>query len=384
VEGMIRVRTAAVCAGLLAATILATSAHAVRHHAVVTARAGILIDNQTGEVLWQRNPDLPLPPASTTKIVTAMVALQSGRLEDSLTVTPQAAAAPPSKIGLRPGWKMRLRDLVYALLLNSANDAAIVIAEGLSGSVPEFAARMNAEARLLGATNTHFVNPNGLPAANHYSTARDLTTMFARALGNPLFETVVSTKTTSVRPATGPARPIALRTHNRLLGNYRIQVLGKTGWTRAAKRCFVGAARADGREIGVAVLGSTDLWGDLKRLLDYGFGAGGAPEPVLPAVQAAAADSAAGDDDEPKVSAQHAQRYFVSVGTFRSMRSATRLRSSLAQEGYRASIQTTRRGGHAPYRVLVGSYPSRQAAEHAAAKLKRKTHHTPTVVVVRS
>ena len=181
-----------------------------RPHAAVTARAAILIDNQTGEVLWQRNPDLPLPPASTTKIVTAMVALQSGRLDDSLMVSPQAAAAPPSKISLRPGWRMRLRDLVYALLLNSANDAAVVIAEGLGGSVPEFAERMNAEARLLGATNTHFVNPNGLPAANHYTTARDLATMFAHALQNPVFETVVSTKTTSVSPAAGSTRRIAL------------------------------------------------------------------------------------------------------------------------------------------------------------------------------
>jgi D-alanyl-D-alanine carboxypeptidase (penicillin-binding protein 5/6) len=382
---MIRVRISGVWAGLLAAAILATSAHAARSHTGVTARAAILIDNQTGEVLWERNPDLPLPPASTTKIVTAMVALQSGRLEDSLIVTPQAAAAPPSKIGLRPGWRMRLRDLVYALLLNSANDAAVVIAEGLGSSVPEFAARMNEEARLLGATNTHFVNPNGLPAANHYSTARDLTTMFARALENPLFERVVSTKTTSVWPAAGSVRRIALRSHNRLLGNYRIQVLGKTGWTRAAKKCFAGAARADGREIGVAVLGSTDLWGDLKRLLDYGFGASGAPEPAPPAVQVAtAAASAAGDDDEPKVSAQPAQRYFVSLSAFRTRRSAAQLRSSLARAGYRASIQTTRHGGHALYRVLVGSYSSRRAAEQAAAKLRRKNEPPPTVFLARS
>src|ERR1051325_9504581 len=121
-----------------------------RGRQIVTAKAAILIDNQTGEVLWQRNPDLPLPPASTTKIVTALLALQSGRLDDTLSVTPEAAQAPPSKISLRPGWRMRLRDLVYAVLLNSANDAAVVIAEGLSGNVHDFAERMNAEARALG------------------------------------------------------------------------------------------------------------------------------------------------------------------------------------------------------------------------------------------
>ncbi len=377
---MVRASTRALGLGFLVSVIFTTSAYAVRLHTAVTARAAILIDNQTGEVLWQHNQDLRLPPASTTKIVTAMVALQSGRLDDSLTVSRQAAAAPPSKVGLRPGWRMRLRDLLYALLLNSANDAAVVIGEGLSGSVPEFAERMNAEARLLGATNTHFVNPNGLPAENHYTTARDLATMFAHALQNPVFETIVSTKTTSVHPAAGSTRRIALHNHNRLLGNYRIQVIGKTGWTRAAKKCFVGAARADGREIGVAVLGSTDVWGDLKRLLDYGFGANGAPEPP-PEMQMAAMVNAAGDDDEPELAVQPAQRYFVSVGTFRGMRSAARLRSSLARVGYRASLQTVRRGRQRLYRVVVGSYPSRQAAEQVALKLRRKHQRLPMLVL---
>src|SRR5262249_31454794 len=203
--------------------------------------------------------------------VTALWALQSGRLDDTLSVTPEAAQAPPSKISLRPGWRMRLRDLVYAVLLNSANDAAVVIAEGLSGNVHDFAERMNAEARALGATNTHFVNPNGLPAANHYSTARDLATMFGHGMQNPLFERVVSTKTLAVSPAAGSLRRIVLRNHNRLLGNYHIQVVGKTGWTIAAKKCFVGAAMADGREFVVAVLGSRNLWQDLKRLIEFGF-----------------------------------------------------------------------------------------------------------------
>jgi D-alanyl-D-alanine carboxypeptidase (penicillin-binding protein 5/6) len=377
---MVRASTRALGWGFLVAVIFATSAYAARPHATVTARAAILIDNQTGEVLWQHNQDLRLPPASTTKIVTAMVALQSGRLDDSLTVSAQAAGAPPSKIGLRPGWRMRLRDLLYALLLNSANDAAVAIAEGVSGSVPEFAERMNAEARLLGATNTHFVNPNGLPAENHYTTARDLATMFAHALRNPVFETIVSTKTTTVWPAAGSTRRIALHNHNRLLGNYRIQVVGKTGWTRAAKKCFVGAARADGREIGVAVLGSTDVWGDLKRLLEYGFGVKGTPEPPTPEVQMAAAD-AAGDDDEAELVAQPAQKYFVSVGTFRGMRNAARLRNSLARVGYRASLQTVRHGRQRLYRVMVGSYPSRQAAEQVALKLRRKHQRLPTLVL---
>ncbi|MFI5398491.1 MAG: serine hydrolase [Candidatus Binatia bacterium] len=373
-----------IVSGLFIASVLASSAWAAHPHTGVTAKAAILIDNQTGEVLWQRNADVPLPPASTTKIITAMVALQSGRLDESIVVTPEAALAPPSKICLRAGWRMRVRDLVYALLLNSANDAAVALADGLAGSVPSFAERMNAVAGALGATRTHFVNPNGLPADNHYSTARDLATMFGRALQNPMFENVVSTKTAAISPAAGSTRRIALRNHNRLLGNYRIQVVGKTGWTRAAKKCFVGAGRVGGREIGIAVLGSTDLWGDVKHLLEYGFGAGGAPAPATPEVQLAAseAESAAGDDDDTDVTAAPpAHRYFVDVRSFRAMPGAARLKDSLVRAGYHASVQRIRHGRHPLYRVLVGSYPSRRMAEQAAIKLQGKHRRPPTLVL---
>ena len=244
-----------------------------RSRSTVTAKAAILIDNQTGEILWQRNPDLPLPPASTTKIVTAMLALQSGRLDDSLSVTPEAAQAPPSKISLRAGWRMRLRDLVYAILLNSANDAAVVIAEGLSGSVRDFADRMNAQARLLGATNTHFVNPNGLPADEPLlDGARPGDDVLARACSNPLFEQ-----------------------HRQHQDDHGVADLGLAALDQAAQRTTACSATttstwsarpagrspqrsassapptADGRELIVAVMGSRDLWGDLKRLLEFGF-----------------------------------------------------------------------------------------------------------------
>jgi D-alanyl-D-alanine carboxypeptidase (penicillin-binding protein 5/6) len=352
---------------------------------VVTAKAAILVDNQTGEVLWQRNPDLPLPPASTTKIVTALVALQSGRLEDSLNVSAEAAHAPPSKIRLRPGWKMRLRDLVYALLLNSANDASVVIAEGLSGSVSTFAERMNAQARALGAAHTHFVNPNGLPAADHYSTVRDLATMFSRALQNPLFERIVSTKSAAVSPTAGSSRPIALRNHNRLLDNYRIQVVGKTGWTRAAKKCFVGAGSVDGRELMVAVLGSRDLWGDLKRLLEFGFSGTNRPAEDVPVLQAwaAPAAAAAGDDDADADNARSASKYTVQLAAFRRLRSATQLRNTVARSGYPVRIETVRRGGTRLYRVAVGDYANRRNAERVAKTLKKR-HRQLTPLVVTS
>ena len=355
---------------------------------VITAKSAILIDDQSGEVLWQHNPDLPLPPASTTKIVTAMLALQSGRLEESLSVTPEAAQAPPSKISLRAGWKMRLRDLVYAVLLNSANDAAVVIAEGLSGSVRSFADRMNVQARAMGATNTHFVNPNGLPADNHYSTARDLATMFSVGMRNPLFEHIVNTKTTEVSPSFGTRRLIKLHNHNRLLGNYRIHVVGKTGWTIAAKKCFVGAAEVDGRQVVVAVMGSRDLWGDLKRLLEFGFDGGVRPVPEAVELNTwtAAAPVSAGDDeaDDAPAAVRAQQKYAVHLATFRLKSTAMHLQGSMTRNGYRARVETIqRRGRSALYRVAVGDYSNRQDAERAADRIKR-THRDLQASVVQT
>jgi D-alanyl-D-alanine carboxypeptidase (penicillin-binding protein 5/6) len=364
-----------------------SSAHAARAggRSVITAKAAILVEDDTGAILWEHNPDLPLPPASTTKIVTAMLALQSGRLEDSLSVTAEASHAPPSKISLRPGWKMRLRDLVYAVLLNSANDAAVVIAEGLSGSVRNFADRMNAQARSMGATNTHFVNPNGLPAENHYSTARDLATMFGYGMRNPLFEHIVNTKTTEVSPSFGTRRTIKLHNHNRLLGNYRIHVVGKTGWTLAAKKCFVGAADVDGRRLVVAVLGSRDLWGDLKRLLEFGFDGGTRPLPEAVELDtwAAAAPTAAGDDevDDAPAPAHVRQKYAVRLATFRRKSAATRLQGAMSRSGYPAHVEAIGHGRAALYRVSVGDYANRQEAERAAQSIKRTRRDLKAFVV---
>jgi D-alanyl-D-alanine carboxypeptidase len=158
---------------------------------VVTAKAAIVVDRETGVVLWQHNPDRALPPASTTKVVTAMLALESGRLDETFRVSPRAARQQASKIHLKSGWRMKLRDLVYAILLNSANDASVVIAEGLAGSVAKFAGQMNVYARSLGTTRSHFVNPNGLPARRHYSTVRDLARVFDHALDLPEFRRVI-------------------------------------------------------------------------------------------------------------------------------------------------------------------------------------------------
>jgi D-alanyl-D-alanine carboxypeptidase (penicillin-binding protein 5/6) len=234
----------------------------------VTATAALLVDGSTGAVLWERNPDLALPPASTTKVMTAILALESGTQHRVFAASPEACAVAPRKLNLKPGQRLSLEGLTYAILLNSANDASVVIAEGLAGSVPVFADRMTARAHELGAQHTRFANPHGLTAEGHYSTVRDLATIFRHALAMPRFREIVGTKTVAIGIENSNQR-IVLRSHNRLLDAYRIPVVGKTGYTVPAKRCFVGAGTFDGHEIIIAVLGSSDLWGDTTRLLEF-------------------------------------------------------------------------------------------------------------------
>lgn len=372
---------------VVAAIVLSTSSsHAAgpSGDSVLTARSAILIDDDSGAVLWEHNPDQPLPPASTTKIVTALLALQSGRLDESFSVSTEAATTPPSKISLRAGSRMRLNDLVYAVLLNSANDASVVIAEGLSGSVPAFARQMNAMARLLGARNTHFANPNGLPDDDHYSSARDLATMFRHAMRNPLFVRAVNTKSGEVWPTSGARRRIALHNHNRLLDNYRLHVVGKTGWTRAAKKCFVGSAEANGRVVSFAIMGSTDLWGDIKRLLEFGLeGAdrpGTRPDELLMA--AAPSESTGGGDEVARTKhLANDGQYSVRLGSFRSYQSADQVRSSMARRGYKARIEKIRERRGSIYRVAVGQYPDRRAAQTVARDIKSSHRNLNTAVV---
>ena len=166
----------------------------------LTATAAIVVDDRTGEVVYARNSDLPLPPASTTKILTAYLALRSGQTDEHVVVSRNASQMQPSKIWLRPGWLMNVRDLIYAVLLNSANDASVVLAEGLAGSVPDFTALMNRTARRMGARNSNFVNPSGLPAEGHYSTARDLSIIMRHALALEPFEEALSTQQTLIYP----------------------------------------------------------------------------------------------------------------------------------------------------------------------------------------
>jgi D-alanyl-D-alanine carboxypeptidase (penicillin-binding protein 5/6) len=253
-------------------TALAPSASARAAEPYITARAAIIMDAATGEVVWERNSDEPLPPASTTKVMTAILALESNRLDESFRVSQEAAETPPSKINLRPGQRMRLKNLLYAVLLNSANDAAEVVAEGLDGSEEVFAAHMTARARELGARTAHFANPHGLTAPGHEASAKDLAVIFRHGLDLPLFREILETRSVQVPVESSGIQWVSLHSHNRLLTGGAYQVIGKTGFTLPARRCFVGAADHGDRELIIALLGANDLWGDAQRLLAHEFG----------------------------------------------------------------------------------------------------------------
>lgn len=248
------------------------------------ARAAIIMDADTGEVLWSRRADVALPPASTTKVMTALLAVESSRLNDSFRVSKEAQSKPPSKIGLRAGQRMKLDDLLHAILLKSANDAAVVIAEGLGGSVSGFGRKMTQRARDLGARNTTFRNPHGLTQSGHLASARDIAIIFRHAADNATVRRVLETKSIRVPVRGSGVRYVSLWSHNRLLTGWKYRVIGKTGYTRAAGKCFVGSTTHDGRGIVIALLGSTDLWGDARRMFEWAFDA---RRPSLPATQVA-------------------------------------------------------------------------------------------------
>jgi D-alanyl-D-alanine carboxypeptidase len=266
----------------------------------------------TGEVLFAKEPHLRLPPASTTKVLTALVALERLDPNARIWVSPQAASAPPSRIGLRTGEAALTQDLLYGLMLKSGNDAAETLAEAAGGSVAGFAELMNAKAWQIGARNSHFMNPHGLPNDDHYATAYDLALIFRQAMNHPMFADIVRTRNAALRIESGQGlygdwRMVPVVNHNRLLGSYEGTLGGKTGFTLKARRCFVGEVDRGGVRLIVAILNSPHsgaLWNDARKLLDYGFAhyglASPPPEPLPIVVRREPVASPDEDDsDEP-------------------------------------------------------------------------------------
>ncbi|HEY9854088.1 MAG TPA: D-alanyl-D-alanine carboxypeptidase family protein [Stenomitos sp.] len=254
--------------GLLACALTLTAWMAPAQASTeLSARSALVMDGQ-GHVLFQRNPNAKLPPASTTKVLTVLVALESANLDEIVTVSRKAANAEPSKLGIKPGETYTVRELCYAALLKSANDACVALAEHIAGSEGKFAVLMNRKARLLGAIDSHFANSNGLPIKNHYTTAKDLATILHAALQNPVF-TRIATTTDLTLEWPGHHPTVKVHNKNKLLTAYAYPVLGKTGYTLAARHCYVGQTQA-ANPITVVLMGSQKLWPEAKRLLDLG------------------------------------------------------------------------------------------------------------------
>ena len=321
------------------------------------------MEANTGAILYKKNPDLRLPPASTTKVMTAIVALENSSLNSLACASKAATRVQPCKIKVRPGEKWRLEDLLRCVLLNSANDASVVIAEGCSGSVANFTRLMNLRAKQIGATNTNFSNPHGLDQRNHYSTARDLATIFKYAMNNNTFREIIQTESMSIR---GPGnRLIYLRNHNKLLGTFEGMVGGKTGYTRQAKKCFVGIAERNGKNLLVCVLGSKNHFLDVARLLDFGFNGDGTDREnaTLKMVQATEI-SREETNFSLGLNPSHQGSYVLQVASFCDMGNALGLNQTLSNNGYPSFIEeTSLKNGDIRHRVKVGYYQDLSSAK---------------------
>ncbi|HBT47806.1 MAG TPA: D-alanyl-D-alanine carboxypeptidase [Peptococcaceae bacterium] len=236
---------------------------------LISAPWAALMEARTGQFLYTKNAHAERPPASTTKVLTAILALELGRLDAEVTVSEYAATTPGASIDLVAGTTWRLEALIKGALMNSGNDATVAIAEHLAGSEETFAWMMNRKSRLLGAFRSHFVNPNGLPADGHYSTAHDLAVMSRYALQHPVFRRIVATLEDEINGY--PDQQRLLYNTNRLLTSYPGADGVKTGTTEEAGHCLVASATREGRQLIAVVLRSWDRYEDAGRLLDYGF-----------------------------------------------------------------------------------------------------------------
>ncbi len=236
----------------------------------ISARSAVVIDANSGRVLYEHNSDEKRGMASTTKIMTALCALEYGDMDKMVTISSTASAVEGSSMYLAKDEKISMRDLVYGLMLVSGNDAATAIAETVSGSVEKFAELMNKKAVEIGVCKTNFTNPHGLSDENHYTTAHDLATITAYAMQNPTFCEIVSTKKKSLDPTEGGyAR--TLINHNKFLSMYEGCIGVKTGFTKATGRCLVSAAERNGLTLICVTLNAPDDWADHKALLNEAF-----------------------------------------------------------------------------------------------------------------
>ncbi|MBR6548717.1 MAG: D-alanyl-D-alanine carboxypeptidase [Clostridia bacterium] len=236
----------------------------------VSAQSAVVIDGFTGEVLFEKNADQQRSMASTTKIMTTLLALEQNDPNREIVTTKEMVTVEGSGMGLLAGDHVTLQGLCYGMMLASGNDAANTVALSLSNSFEEFAEKMNQKAKQIGMRNTRFVTPSGLDADGHYSTAYDMATLMQYALNNPDFCKISQTVSTRVTYGNPPYER-KLTNHHRLLKEYDGCLGGKTGFTKKSGRCLVTAARRNGATLICVTLSAPDDWNDHKSLLDYGF-----------------------------------------------------------------------------------------------------------------
>lgn len=243
------------------------------------AMSAVLMDADTGRVLYGKEEDTPRPNASTTKVLTCILALENAPGDDYVTVSANAASQPDVKLNMKEGEQYYLEDLLYSLMLKSHNDTAVAIAEHIGGTVEHFAGMMNAKAREIGCTDTHFITPNGLDAADsggtHHTTARDLALIMRYAIKNKVFLHITQTRDYSFKDIS-KKRSFSLHNSNALLDMMDGVLSGKTGYTGNAGYCYVCACTQEGKTFIISLLGcgwpnhKTYKWSDTKSLFAYG------------------------------------------------------------------------------------------------------------------
>ncbi len=248
---------AGMTAGLLA-VVLVFSANAI------SAGSAVMLDGDTGRVLYSKNPDSQCLVASTTKIMTALVVCERCNVLDRVRIPKEAVGIEGSSMYLQEGEVLTVQELLYGMMLRSGNDAATALAIYCGGTVEGFAQLMNDKAHILGLENTHFKNPHGLDAPGHYSSASDLAKLAAYAMDNPIFAHTVSTKTVTIGQR-------VIQNHNKLLWQVEGADGVKTGYTKAAGRILVSSALRDGRRLVVVTINDPDDWQDHAALYQQGF-----------------------------------------------------------------------------------------------------------------
>ena len=253
------------------ALLTAGPCHAAAPPPQVHGEAVILVDVQSGRVLYHKNSRSPRAVASTQKLLTAIIVAEDGNLDAPVTIQPSDTVVAPTKLYLKAGQTYTRRELLRVLLVKSANDVARALARDNAGSVEAFADKMNERARAMGATSSHFVNPNGLPAEGQHSTARDMAIIARNAYSNPVLRDIVATKSFEFRFADGRVREMV--NTNRVLRTAPFCTGMKTGYTDAAGHCLVSSGHGDRRDVIAVVLGSNKsrVWNDSQKLLEWGL-----------------------------------------------------------------------------------------------------------------